>query len=80
MPPYQPPRVHRARQPQLRTTAQARRLNSLKGRPVTQWPPPCSPGGTHQLKGSHNNCGQLNNGWRLRDHQKDHGNRLQPPW
>ena len=44
-------------------------------RPLSQWPPPRSPGGAHQLKGSPNGRRQLNNGRRLRVHQRDHGNR-----
>ena len=49
-----------------------------KGRPLSQWPPPRSPGGAHQLKGSPNGRRQLNNGRRLRDHQRDHGNCVHP--
>ena len=49
-----------------------------KGRALSQWQPPRSPGGAHQLKGSPNDRCQLNNGRRLRVHQRDHGNHVRP--
>ena len=50
----------------------------LQGEALVSGPPPRSPGGAHQLKGSLNGRRQLNNDRGLQDHQKDHGNRVHP--